>query len=113
MSLSGKRQEFATALSTVVGVTGYSYPPGNPRPGDAWPVWQGSTVGEDRIQFTNGWSVFVMLPQEQRAADEWIDSHDQALYDAIQPVAYIDGFAPAILSPNSTVYGLLITTRSE
>lgn len=113
MSLAGKRQEFADALSTVDDVTGYPYRPGEPRPGDAWPRWGGNTIAEDNIQFTNGWQVIVYLPQDERAADEWIDEHDQALYDAIQPVAHIEGFAPANLSPAGTVYGLLISTRSE
>jgi hypothetical protein len=113
MSLAGKRQEFADALSTVPDVRGHAYRPGAPRAGDAWPTWGGSTIGEDNVQFTNGWQVVVYLPQDERAADDWVDAHDQALYDAIQPVAHIEGFAPANLSSTGTVYGLVIATRSE
>jgi len=114
VSLAGKRQEFADALSTVDDVTGYAYRPADPRAGDAWPVWGGSDRDDDRLPFTTSWRVVIQLPQEERASDEWIDAHEQDLFDAISPVAFIDGFAPANLGgQNSTVYGLVITTRSE
>jgi len=115
MSLAGKRAEFAATLSTVDGVNGYPYRPGEPRPGDAWPQWAGGTVDEASGQIANGWSVAVYLPQDERAADEWVDARAQLIGDALESaqVAYVEGFAPANLSPNGTVYGLLITTRSE
>lgn len=115
MSLTGARQAFANALSTVDGLKGYPYRPGSPRPGDAWPQWSGGTVDDASGQIMNGWSVLIMLPQDERAADEWIDDHAQLVGDALETeqVAYIDGFAPANLAPTGTVYGLLITTRSE
>jgi hypothetical protein len=115
MSLAGKRQAFADTLSTVAGVNGHPYRPGAPRAGDAWPQWAGGTVHEESGQIVNGWSVLVYLPQEERAADDWVDARAQLIGDALElaQVAYVDGFAPANLSPTGTVYGLLITTRSE
>ena len=115
MSLVGKRQEFADALSTVAGVKAHPYRPGEPRAGDAWPQWSGGTLDDASGQMMNGWSVVVMLPQDERAADEWVDARAQLIGDALEraQVAYVEGFAPANLSPNGTVYGLLITTRSE
>jgi hypothetical protein len=115
MTMAGTRQAFANALSTVNGVRGYTYKPGAPRPGDAWAQWTGDTVDDASGQMMSGWSVLVVLPQDERAADEWIDEHAQELGDALQQgqVAYVDGFAPANLNPNGTLYGLLITTRSE
>jgi hypothetical protein len=115
MSLIGKREAFADALDEVSGVRGYPYRPGAPRKGDAWPQWGGGEVDPASGQILNGWSVLVMLPQEERAADEWVDAHAQLIGDALEraDVAYVSGFAPANLSPNGTVYGLLITTRSE
>src|SRR5688572_22278641 len=115
MSLTGKRDAFEAALEGVTGVKGYAYRPGAPRPGDAWPQWAGGAVDDASGQIMNGWSVLVMLPQPERAADEWIDDHAQLIAHALERahVAYVEGFAPANLSPTGTVYGLLITTRSE
>lgn len=116
MSLVGKRDAFRVALDALDGVKGYAYRPGSPRKGDAWPHWAGGAVDEQSGQISNGWHVLVMLPQDERAADEWIDANAQAVADAIEraQVAFVEGFAPANLSQtNGTVYGLLITTRSE
>lgn len=115
MSLIGKREAFRDALDALAGVKGYAYRPGAPRAGDAWPQWSGGTIDEPSGQIANGWAVLVMLPQQERAADEWVDEHAQTIADAIEraDVARVEGFAPANLSPNGQVYGLLITTRSE
>lgn len=115
MSLIGKREEFRAALATVAGIKAHAYRPGTPRPRDAWPQWTGGTVDDVSGQVMNGWSVLVMLPQDERDADAWVDANAQLIGDAIETaqVAKVDAFAPANLSPNGTVYGLLITTRSE
>lgn len=112
MSLLAKRQQFTDALSTVEGVKGYDYKPTTPRAGDAWAQWRGMSRGEE-VQFTNAWAVVVYLPQDDRGAEQWVEAHIADLYDAINPVAFIDGFAAANLSPTGQQFGLVISTRSE
>lgn len=112
MSLTTKRQEFTAALSTVEGVQGYDYKPTTPRAGDAWPQWRGMSRSEE-VQFTNAWVVVVYLPQDERSAEQWVEEHIAGLYDAINPVAFIDGFSAANLSQTGQQYGLVISTRSE
>lgn len=109
MNLLAKRAEFVAALNTVTDVQGYQYQPDTPRPGDAWPLWRGAD--RDEGQFVSGWSVAVFVPAVPREAERWIESHISDLYEAIQPVAYIDGFAAQNLSPSGQC--LVITTRSE
>jgi hypothetical protein len=115
MSLNGKRAEFVAALTTVDGVTGYAKRPTVPRAGDAWPSWRGAER-DDTQQFVHTWSVAVVLPTDETAANDWIDDHAEEIQDALLQggVAYTDGFDPANLGTDqSPVFGLLFSTRSE
>lgn len=114
MSLASTRQSFADVLSGVAGVQGYPKRPAAPSVGDAWPVWRIAALDDNSQQFTNGWDLLVYMPQDEAAADDWIDDHIQELIEALEPVAAVDSYQPANLAPSgSSVFGLLINTRSE
>lgn len=113
MSNADTRQEFATALSTVAGIHGHASKPSTLNEGDAWPQWRGSTPHAGAAE--NRWAVLIVLPQSDDInADAFIDSHGQALMDALRPVMFIDSIDPATIGPdNSPMYALLITGRCE
>lgn len=107
------RDDFATALSSVDGVKGYAYRPTTVRVGDAWPLLS----SYDRVEgvvFEVTWRVMVLLPQDERAASDWIDVHAEPLVDALQPLAFVDQLAPVTTSASSTdQLALQITLRRE
>lgn len=113
MSLVGDRAAIAAALTTAPDVTGYAYRPTTPRPGDAWPLL-GALDRADGLAFYVTWRVLVFLPQDERAASEWIDAHQEALVDALEPVGYVDRIEPALVNASGTdQLALQITMRGE
>lgn len=115
MSLTGKRAQIAAALSTVDGVTGFERRPRGPRPGDAWPLYQGAARDGDTGLFAHTFAVGLMLPQDEAAADDWIDGHLESIADALaRGAGWMEEAEPANFGTDtSPVYGLLITMRSE
>lgn len=116
MSLADDRAEFVAALTAVDGITAYAVSPKTPRPGDAWLRWGGAGLDSPNDPlFAQQWSVVVMLPQSEAAADEWIDAHIGAILTALGPVAWVVSYAPATLggTDNAPVFGLLITATRE
>ena len=111
MSISGRRAAFQQALTAVDGVQAFSNRVVAPRAGDAWPVWRGGTR-EDGL-FVFSWDVVVTLPADERTAETWVQEHLGVLLAAVGPVAYVDGFTIANLSPDGQQYALVLTTRSE
>jgi hypothetical protein len=113
MSLVGDRQAIATALSTVDGVTGYVSRPKITKTGDAWPLL-GPLDRAGGHSFTATWRVFVVLPQDELLASEWLDSHVDVLADALLPVGFVDQFLPvAVTTEAGDQLAIQITMRSE
>lgn len=114
MSLTGDREATATAMSTVTGVTGYAYRPTTPLPGDAWPLLS-ALDRADGTAFYASWRVLILLPQDERTASEWIDTHHEDLVDALEAsVGFVDRIEPVALSASGTdQIALQITMRSE
>lgn len=113
MSLTGTREAIATAASTAPDVIGYAYRPITPRPGDTWPLL-GPMERADGLAFYVTWRVIVFLPQDERAASEWIDTHVEDLVDALEPVGFVDRIEPAVISTSAgDQIALQITMRGE
>ncbi len=116
MSLSDTRAHIADALSTVDGVKGHATRPRTARSGDAWPLYQGSERNEYTGLWAHKFAIGVMLPQDQAAADAWIDSHFEAIADAMSEagIGWVDEADPADFGTDaSPVYGLVINMRSD
>lgn len=120
MSLAERRESLAEALSAVAGITGYPYRPSTPKSGDAWPV-MGRAERVVADNFAVSWSVLVMLPQDERSANDFIESKSLEIIDSLEDTgaAFVDSFGPAFAdipsgSGNTSVTRVLeLTTRSE
>jgi hypothetical protein len=113
VSITGKRQAIADALSTVDGVSGFLYRPTTPKPGDAWPLL-GSAERAAGLAFLVTWRVHVLLPQDEVQASVWLDQHVGDLVDALNPVGYVAGFQPITLpASGSDRFGFEFSLRSE
>lgn len=107
------RAEFAAALSTVAGVTGYQYRPAAMRPGDAWPTLA-VLERADGLAFEATWSVWVILPSDEKAASEQTDALVGPLVAALEPVAFVDRITPSLVKTSGgDLFALEITVRSE
>jgi hypothetical protein len=107
------RDDFATALTTVIGVTGYAKRPKAPKVGDAWPLLS-SIDRVDGLVYEDTWRVMILLPQDEIAASDWIDAHVEDLIGALTPVAIVDQLAPVTVTvSNADQLALQITTRRE
>lgn len=107
------RAAIAAALSTVTGVKGYQYRPPTPKPGDAWPTLPTLDRQADLI-WRPTWTVVVFLPQDERAASDWLDAHFDAIVGALQtgPI-YPETAEPGLMNTGAgDMYVLEITGRS-
>ncbi|MEV4384390.1 hypothetical protein AB0J68_01475 [Micromonospora sp. NPDC049580] len=113
MSLVGDRTEIGIALSTVEGVRGYAYRPTVLAAGDGWPML-GPLERAGGLSFTATWRVFLVLPQDEQAASEWLDTHHEDLVDALEPTGFVDRIEPVELSTEAgPLLAIQITMRSE
>jgi hypothetical protein len=81
-SFFAARQAFATALSEVDGVQGFAWRPSAPKPGNAWPKWQGAeTVAPGAMQ--SSWQIVLLLPADERAQEQWIEERLEGIVDAL------------------------------
>jgi hypothetical protein len=108
------RADIAAALSTVTDVTGYTKRPTTPKAGDAWPLLTQLEYAGGQATYEITWRVLVFLPQNEWDSSEWIDSHAEALVEALLPVGHIDRLEPVELGASGTgQYALQLTMRSE
>lgn len=112
MTNAQTRIDIAAALTGVAGVTGHVVRPATLNQGDAWPQWRGGVRRAHAVE--NTWAVLIVLPGDDITADDFADSHLQALLDALRPHIAVDSIAPATIPGDSgDLYALLITGRSE
>lgn len=113
-TLAQARGEFAGALNSVDGVKYFETRPQAPRSGDTWLRWRAERDDNGAGGFDVTWSVAIITPPGESAADTWIDEHIDDLLSAIRPVAYVTGYVPANFGTDSSpILGLLITTNRE
>lgn len=108
------RTDIMNALNTagIEGVTAFKGRPTVLEPGAAWPQVQAHELLAGLWEVT--WGIYVIMPADITAAEDWYDDNIQDLRDALQPVVFIDRDEPTALNTgNNTVFAVLITARSE
>ena len=107
------REDIREALTDVDGVSPAAYRPTVLKTGDAWPLLSLLERG-DGWAFTRTWRVFVVLPQDERAASDRFDALVPDLLDALEPIGYVDRFEPVkIETSGGDLLALAVTLRSE
>lgn len=108
------RAAIAAALSTVADVNGYPKRPTVMKAGDGWPQWRGNERAGG-FGFVETWVVLIVMPQsDEFTADEFADSHGEALLAALRPVMFVAGMQPATVpAAGNDMYALMITGRVE
>ncbi len=87
------RPDIAATLSTVDDVTGFQEPPASPKTGDAFPQWNGGDAVAPGLFETN-WVIHVLLPDDVKARDVWINAHLGLLVQALQPILWTMAVGP-------------------
>jgi hypothetical protein len=113
MSLARGREAIVDALRPVVGVKPHTYRPTTPNVGDAWPLL-GPLERDQGWAFIVTWRVLVLLPQDERAASDWLDANLEAIFDALNPAGFVDRAEPVtITAGGSEQFALQLTIRGE
>lgn len=79
------RDDLATAISTVDGVTCTPYRRQTTNPGEAMVRMDRRTRSENGFGYMNTWQVAVILPQNVETAERWVEDHGDELIDAAEP----------------------------
>lgn len=87
--------DLAAAL-VAGGIAGHAEPPQAPRPGDAWPLWDGATRGPGNT-WASSWRVVYVLGADQAAAMAEVERVGQDLVDAVAGVLYVTDVKPGNL----------------
>lgn len=106
--------EFKAALDTVDGVKGFVGRPSAPTTGDAYPIRGTATRDEESGLFLVDWQVAVFIPQDDTAANMWMDDHTPDILTALDRLSYVTSFAPGNLGNDQNfVKGLLFNLGSD
>jgi len=110
---AAKRVAIGTALNDVPGVHGYPKRPATMSEGDAWPLL--STLNRAAgTAFLVQWRVRVVLPQDEEAASDWLDSHWDALFFALNSHGHVIAAQPVLLAAGGgDLYAFEITMQAE
>jgi len=114
VSLTDARATIAAAMNGVPDVRGYAFRSATPRPGDSWPLLGALEHGPGN-EFVATWRVIVFLPQTEATASEWIDSHWEEIFTALETnVGFVERIEPVNIGASGTdQLALQLTLRSE
>lgn len=61
------------------------------------------------------WAIYVVLPQDERAAAAWLDANIEDLADALRPEVFVQRMEPITLDAGTagSLWAVLITAESE
>ena len=106
----------AAAMSSIEGITGYPGRPDVLNPGDAFVRW-GGWQRADGGAYMSTWAITLILPQgSEQAADDEAYRVADLIGDALQPLIYVESFAPTVVPVGAQprgLYALTVTGRSE
>jgi hypothetical protein len=110
MTLVGKRQELANALSGVPDVRGFPFRPTSPDVGDAWPI-MGPLDRAAGTAFLVTWLVRVLVPQDEQDASTWFDEHWPHLFEALEVHGSVSRAVPVVLSQDQLAFEIVLTAE--
>lgn len=114
MSHADTRAALAAAINTIDGLKGYAHRPTVFKAGDAWPQWRGGERADVGFVFSNTWVVIVVVPTDERTADEWSDVYGDDVCGALEPVMYVESQMPIeVPAEGGAMLALAFTGRSE
>lgn len=92
------RGEIATAANTVAGVNVSEFYRQTTKPGDGFVSLAGYDRDDTGFGFMERWNVTVVLHQDVKAAETWIETNADALIDALSAVLVITALTPGKLA---------------
>ncbi len=92
------RTLIANAASAVVGVNCTPYYRQSTKPGDAMVRLERMVRDSSGFAYMATWQVVVILHQDLATAEKWIDSHTEALTEAVSEVLVITSLTPQQLA---------------
>lgn len=111
------REAIATAASTVTGVKCSPYYRQSLKPGDACVRLQVRTRSANGFGYVNTWQVWLALPQDVAAAEKWLDTHSDALEEALarEFIGGVQTITPAelVLGNGATTNGVIYQGARE
>lgn len=93
--LASARNEIATAVSSVEGVSCTPYFRQNSRTGDASVKLARLDPASNGFGMVAVFQVWIALPQDLTAAEKWIDDHHAAIADALRREWVLTAVTPA------------------
>lgn len=104
------RTDLATAASSVADVTVTAYYRQSLRPGHGFVKWNGHTPSRNGFGYMASWQVWIAVPQDVKAAEQWVEAHLTPLLEALADELTITAAQPLeFLLDAQPVNGLVIT----
>lgn len=95
MSGIDARDQFAAAISHITDCVGFRIAPVAPRIGDGWVELAGAERFDGGL-FVWTWIVSIVVPKEDKAAQDWVIGHVEDAIETIQAmVAHVSEVRPA------------------
>lgn len=88
------RSEIAAAASAVTGVNVSPYYRQGLKTGDGFVSLVSRTRGDNGFGYVDTWGVFVAIPQDVKAAEEWLEANLTPLMDALDAEIVVQTASP-------------------
>lgn len=105
------RDEIAQALNDAdLGLNVTAYYRQSLKPWDGFVKWSGTTQASNRFGWVNTWQVWLALPQDVKAAEQWLDTNLTALVEAFDAEVIVTSAVPAelVVGDGASVNGLIL-----
>lgn len=108
------RTELADAVTALAGIDVRPYYRQSTKPGDGWVTLSGWDRDDTGFGYMDTWEVRIILSTDLKAAEEWVETHGDAVVSAIEPLLIITSVAlVTFVADAGNIPGLLITGVRE
>jgi len=104
------RADIARAASSVIGVNVTPNYRQVTKAGEGFVRWAGRDLAEDRFGYMDRWQVWLVVPQDLPAAEDWVADKAAALIAALDPELVVTSLTPAdlVIGTATALNGLII-----